>query len=83
MAQSVPKPDIPLATGGTITNEILQEMLSLAADLQNNSLSHEGGTLLLQNLGPALAELAHRRKVMDLVHTVSDPENVIYLADQP
>lgn len=79
VAQNAQIPDVPRACGGTITDATLADMINLARDLEHNRLTHEGGTLLLQNLRGVLEELAHRRRVMSLVHDVSAPDNVIFL----
>jgi len=79
VAQTTQKARIDPAQGGPITDDVLAEMIRLADELSAGTISHEGGTLILQNLAPVLHELAHRRRVMELVHQVSTPDNVVFL----
>lgn len=82
MTQPATTPDIPMARGGIVTDAVLDKIIGLTGDMERGELSHEGGTLILQNLPALLCELRDRRAMGALIHQVTDPSNVIRLADR-
>ena len=74
-----PQAEIPLARGGDITDATLAEMIDLSDQAALGALSHEGATLLLQNIPGALRELHKRRQVSQLIHQCTAPDNVVRL----
>ena len=84
MTQSAQATTISPALAGPITNEILLELIQHARDLQNNKVTHEGGTLLVFTMLPLLEELLQHRQVNALMRPAMDilPANVVRLTTQ-
>jgi|GEM_PF-1966386 hypothetical protein len=80
MAQAVPLPSIPLATGGPITDDILEKVERASRSAQQNEcLTDADAALILLTIPQIAAELLHRRRAMGVIADMADLENVTFL----
>ena len=78
MAQAVPLPSIPLATGGPITDDILEKVERASRSAQQNECLTDAALILL-TIPQIAAELLHRRRAMGVIADMADLENVTFL----
>ena len=77
-------PTIALAQGGAITDTALARILP-AARRASTHMTTELGEFMILTFAPIVEELLQRRRAMDLIHDVADPDNVLqmYPSAQP
>lgn len=73
-----PAPAIPIARGGPITTDTLASLLPQARRAAYD-MTPEFGEFMLMTFAPIVEELIQRRRAMDLIHDVANPENVVEL----
>lgn len=71
-------PTIPIARGGPITTETLNAILPQARRAPYD-MTPEFGEFMLITYAPLIEELIQRRRAMQLIHDVADPDNVVQL----
>ena len=69
-------PTIALAQGGAITDTALVRILP-AARRASTHMTTELGEFMILTFAPIVEELLQRRRAMDLIHDVADPENMV------
>lgn len=73
-------PAVPNAHGGPISDRTLELMATFPDRiLDGDGINSAEFALLLQNLGPALHELLHRRRAMAVIEDLTDMNNVVFL----
>lgn len=73
-------PSIPLAHGGPITDQMLEQMLPQARALQqgDDAITTEFGMLMMSSFAPIVEELLRRRRAMEVIADVTDIDNVLF-----
>ncbi|MFT6668616.1 MAG: hypothetical protein ACJAVZ_000062 [Afipia broomeae] len=80
MAQAATVLTIPLATGGPITDNVLERVCCAGMAAQHNDdLTDADAALILLVLPQLARELLHRRRAMGVIADMTDLDNVTFL----
>lgn len=78
--QSALSPAIPLARGGPISDQTLEQIIAVGTDAQiNDRLSADNAALIMLTLPQLASELLNRRRAMDVIQDMTDMDNVTFL----
>ncbi len=79
--QAQSTPTIPIARGGIINDNMLERLAAIGDQLQTGeTISEEGGLLVISTFGAIAAELLQRRRCMRTIEDLSNMDNVVFLS---
>jgi hypothetical protein len=71
------QPMVPPASGGVITDKVLDQIIEIAASVGNRPISDAEGTLFLVTIPGCLEELQQWRRKAALVADIMAPDNLL------